>query len=135
MARRLGSHALRLNRNVIGNTSTGIQADLCSPCDQRLIIAEEQTLISKNASTKTIKAVVSSMLNRAKMRMKASNSLGVRSHIAGAKHIPVDAMTSRDRHAARISDSTKAATRRTIEKLTGQKLAAPPKPAGDPHRR
>ena len=63
--------------------------------------------------------------------MKASNSLGVRSHIAGAKHIPVDAMTSRDRHAARISDSTKAATRRTIEKLTGQKLAAPPKPVAE----
>ena len=63
--------------------------------------------------------------------MKASNSLGVRSHIAGAKHIPVDAMTSRDRHAARISESTKAATRRTIEKLTGQKLAAPPKPVAE----
>ena len=59
-------------------------------------------MISKNASTKTIKNVVSSMLKRAKMRMKASNSLGVRSHIAGAKHVPVDAMTSRDRHAARF---------------------------------
>ena len=82
-------------------------------------------MISKNASTKTIKNVVGSMLKRAKMRMKASNSLGVRSHIAGAKHIPVDAMTSRDRHAARISESTKAATRRTIEKLTGQKLSDP----------
>ena len=85
-------------------------------------------LISKNASTKTIKTVVSAMLERAKMRMKASSSLGVRSHIAGAKHIPADAMTSRDRHAAKISESTKAATRRTIEKLTGQTLAAPPEP-------
>ena len=34
-------------------------------------------------------------------------------------------------NAARISDSTKAATRRTIEKLTGQKLAAPPKPVAE----
>jgi len=85
--------------------------------------------MKKNASTKIIKSVVDSMLDRAKMRMEGSSTLGVRSHIAGAKNLPVDAMTSRDRHAAKISESTKTATRRTIEKLTGQKISVPePKP-------
>lgn len=79
--------------------------------------------MNKSSANKSIKTAVKSMLKRAKMRMKASNGLGVRSQIAGAKHVPADSMTSRDRHAARISASTKAATRKTIEKLTGQKLA------------
>lgn len=65
------------------------------------------------------------MLKRAQMRMKASSNLGFHSQIAGSKNLPVSEMTSRDRHAARISASTKSATRRTIEKLTGQTLSKP----------